>query len=115
MLPHCIHREARIFHLFSIHNDETQNFVRAYKVTKDNFDLYTAMDNSGTYILAVNACAQKVKARFDLRDFCLPSAYAKVAWEKRRLKLDRGLLVDDFPPFGVHVYRFDPEKGRKRK
>ena len=71
--------------------------------------------SSGTYILAVNACAQKVKARFDLRDFCLPSAYAKVAWEKRRLKLDRGLLVDDFPPFGVHVYRFDPEKGGKRK
>ena len=37
---------------YYFHNEETKNFVRAYKVTKDNFDLYTAMDNSGNYVLA---------------------------------------------------------------
>lgn len=37
---------------FYFHNEESKKFVRAYGVTADNFNDYTAVDNSGNYALA---------------------------------------------------------------
>ena len=58
---------------------------------------------SDVYLLAVNAKAEKVRAKFRLN---LRAAVGKVAWERRDVRLSRGEFEDDFEPLEVHVYRF---------
>ena len=59
-----------------------------------------------TYVLAVNASPEKVRARLFAS---VPDGEGEVFWENRRIKVIGGSFEDDFKGFGVHVYRF----GRK--
>ena len=53
------------------------------------------------YLIAVNAANEKARARFRLNDV---EGVAEVQREKRNVPCPAGVLVDDFEPFGVHVY-----------
>jgi len=59
-----------------------------------------------TYVLAVNASPEKVRARLFAS---VPDGSGEVVWENRRITVSGGAFEDDFKGFGVHVYRF----GRK--
>jgi len=56
-----------------------------------------------TYVLAVNASPEPVRARFVLG---LADPCGKVAWEHRTVTVKGGAFEDDFAAFAVHVYRF---------
>jgi len=56
-----------------------------------------------TYVFAVNATVENIRARFSLP---LGSGEGKVAWEHRAVTVANGAFEDDFEPQGVHVYRF---------
>ena len=58
---------------------------------------------SSVFVLAVNAAAESVRARFRLG---LRAAKGRVFWERREVALANGVFEDDFDAFGVHVYRF---------
>ncbi len=55
------------------------------------------------FFLAVNAKNKPVDFKCEL-----PAAQGavQVLWEDRQIKLDQGLLEDQFEPYAVHVYRF---------
>ena len=56
-----------------------------------------------SYLLAVNAAATEVTARFDVA----AAGTVEVLWEDRSLKPSAdGTIQDRFAPLGVHVYRF---------
>ncbi|MBR2837248.1 MAG: hypothetical protein IKE55_00530 [Kiritimatiellae bacterium] len=59
--------------------------------------------NGMTYVLAVNASHEKVRARVFAS---VPDGEGAVAWENRRVAASGGAFEDDFKGFGVHVYRF---------
>ena len=58
---------------------------------------------SSVFVMAVNAAAESVRARFRLG---LRVAKGRVFWERREVSLVNGMFEDDFDAFGVHVYRF---------
>ena len=55
------------------------------------------------WLLAVNAAAETVRARFHLNQ---DVKEGEVAWEGRKVSVVDGAFEDDFEPFGVHAYRF---------
>ena len=61
-----------------------------------------------TYLIAVNAAASPVRAKFEGLCGC---GEGEVKWEDRRVICRNGWFEDGFAPFAVHVYRF--EKNRK--
>ena len=54
------------------------------------------------YVLAVNASAEKVRARIFAT---VADGEGEVLWEDRRIKVSGGAFEDEFKGFGVHVYR----------
>ena len=66
--------------------------------------------SDGTYIFAVNATKQRVKARFAIGS---AAAMAEVLWEDRAVELANGCFHDVFDPFAVHVYKL-ADGSRKR-
>ena len=56
-----------------------------------------------TYVLAVNASSEKVRARISAP---VADGAGEVLWENRRMKASGGSFEDDFKGFGVHIYRF---------
>ena len=56
-----------------------------------------------TYVLAVNASSEKVRARLFAS---VADGEGEVLWENRRIKVSGGAFEDEFKGFGVHVYRF---------
>ena len=62
--------------------------------------------DGATYVLAVNASPEKVRARLFAS---VPDGVGEALWENRRITASGGAFEDDFKGFGVHVYRF----GRK--
>ena len=57
--------------------------------------------NGKAYLIAVNAAHEPVRARFRLNNM---DALAVVHREGRSVDCIEGVVEDDFPPFGVHVY-----------
>ena len=60
-------------------------------------------DGGMTYVLAVNASSEKVRARISAP---VADGAGEVLWENRRMKASGGSFEDDFKGFGVHIYRF---------
>jgi hypothetical protein len=57
-----------------------------------------------TCLMAVNATDKPVRALFRIEEV---GPRATVMRENREVRCIDGLLVDDFPPFGTHVYMLD--------
>ena len=59
-----------------------------------------------TYLFAVEMRGTSTRASFNLRDFP-PEATAEVLGEGRSIPVLDGVFDDDFPAYGVHLYRLD--------
>ncbi len=60
-----------------------------------------------SYLFAVNAANEGVRARFRLRG---GTTVVSVAGEKRSIAVRSGVFEDDFEAFGVHIYRFETKE-----
>jgi len=61
---------------------------------------------SKTYLFAVEMHGVQTRARFELRDFPAQST-AEVLGEGRSIAVTGGVFHDDFPAYGVHLYRLE--------
>jgi len=67
----------------------------------------TAREHDGSYyVIAVNSIPRRIDAAFDLSSLSIPSdATAEVMFERREVRVLRGIMRDVFEPYRRHVYR----------
>ena len=66
--------------------------------------LFDHKTNHRSFLICANSSEATITAKFDTKEAGISPDVAKVWFEDRTIKLQKGVFEDTFEPNGVHVY-----------